>query len=311
MSRLLNKIHTQNYPKSFGQKILDQFANYLMVERSVSKQSATYYTTDVRQFLQFLQSGISLDKIKESDIQSYIGVLHELKLTTASIARKITSLKMFFRFLVSEEKISSDPSEYIELPKVKKRLPQILTINEINQLIASTESSNDPKDLRARAIFEVLYASGIRASELLSLRIDDISFTDGFIRVLGKGDKERLVPIGKPAIKVLRHYLNFGRKYFLKSKTSPYVFLNIRGKQLSRMGLHKILKAYLKKAKITKPITPHIFRHTFATHLLEGGANLRAVQEMLGHSNIATTQIYTHIDREYLKEVYKTFHPRS
>ncbi|MEO0091681.1 MAG: site-specific tyrosine recombinase XerD [candidate division WOR-3 bacterium] len=293
------------------QEILDQFANYLMVERSISKQSATYYTTDVRQFLQFLRQSISIDKIKESDIQNYIAVLHELRLTSASIARKITSLKMFFRFLVSEGKINSDPSEYIELPKIKRKLPSILTIEEINQLLTSTESSNDPNDLRARAIFETLYASGLRASELLSLCIDDISFTDGFIRVLGKGDKERLVPLGKPAIKAIKNYLNFGRKHFLKQRTSPYLFLNIRGQKLSRMGLHKILKQYLKKAKINKPITPHIFRHTFATHLLEGGANLRAVQEMLGHANISTTQIYTHIDREYLKEVYKTFHPRS
>lgn len=293
------------------QEILDQFANYLMVERSISKQSATYYTTDVRQFLQFLPQPLNIEKIKESDIQNYIAVLHELRLTSASIARKITSLKMFFRFLVSEGKINSDPSEYIELPKIKRKLPSILTIEEINQLLASTESSNDPNDLRARAIFEVLYASGVRASELLSLRIDDISFTDGFIRVLGKGDKERLVPLGKPAIKAIKNYLNFARKHFLKQKTSPYLFLNIRGEKLSRMGLHKILKQYLKKAKINKPITPHIFRHTFATHLLEGGANLRAVQEMLGHANISTTQIYTHIDREYLKEVYKTFHPRS
>ncbi|MCX7785531.1 MAG: site-specific tyrosine recombinase XerD [candidate division WOR-3 bacterium] len=294
-----------------GQEILDQFANYLMVERSVSKQSSTYYTTDVRQFLQFLSPQLSIGKITESDIQNYLAVLYELRLTPASIARKITSIKMFFRFLVSEGKITTDPSEYIELPKIKRRLPQVLTIEEINQLLACTELSNDPNDLRARAIFETLYASGLRASELLSLRIDDISFTDSFIRVLGKGDKERLVPLGKPAIKALKNYLNFGRKHFLKDKISPYVFLNVRGKKLSRMGLHKILKQYLKKAKIHKPVTPHIFRHTFATHLLEGGANLRAVQEMLGHANIATTQIYTHIDREYLKEVYKTFHPRS
>jgi integrase/recombinase XerD len=196
------------------------------------------------------------------------------------------------------------------MPKVKKTLPSVLSFEEISKLIACAKKA-DPKDMRAKAMFEILYASGLRASELLSLQIDDVSFTDGFIRVLGKGDKERIVPIGKPALQALRNYYNHGRNKFLKDRMSAYLFINAHGKKLSRMGLHKILKEYVKKAKINKHVTPHVFRHSFATHLLEGGANLRAVQEMLGHANIATTQIYTHIDREYLKEVYKTFHPRS
>jgi integrase/recombinase XerD len=217
---------------------------------------------------------------------------------------------MFFQFLVSEELIKSDPAENIETPKVKKKLPTVLSFQEISKLISNTKGA-EPKDLRARAIIEILYASGLRASELLSLQIDDISFTDSFIRVLGKGDKERIVPIGKPALSALRNYYNLGRSKMLKDRMSAYLFINTHGKKLSRMGLHKILKEYVKKAKIIKHVTPHVFRHSFATHLLEGGANLRAVQEMLGHANIVTTQIYTHIDREYLKEVYKTFHPRS
>ncbi len=292
------------------QKILDQFTNYLMVERSVSKSSATYYATDVRQFLSSLQQSITIKNIKESDIENYLRQLHSMKLASASIARKITSLKMFFQFLISEGTIKSDPTENIEMPKVTKKLPSVLSIQDVAKIINSA-NTQDPKDMRAKAIFEILYASGLRASELLSLQIDDISFTDGFIRVLGKGDKERIVPIGKPALDALRKYYNFGRRQLVKNKASPYLFVNVNGKKLSRMGLHKILQEYVKKAKINKKVTPHLFRHSFATHLLEGGANLRAVQEMLGHANIATTQIYTHIDREYLKEVYKTFHPRS
>lgn len=289
---------------------LDQFSNYLLVERSLAKVSTSYYMTDVRQFLSSLPQSMPINQITEAELQKYISQLHSLKLTSASIARKITSLKMFFQFLVSEQKITNDPTENIETPKVKKKLPSVMTVQEIAKIISSANTT-DAKDLRAKAIFEVLYASGLRASELLSLQLDDISFEDGFIRILGKGDKERIVPIGKPALQALRKYYNFGRREFTKDKVSPYLFLNVRGKKLSRMGLHKILKEYVKKAKITKEVTPHVFRHSFATHLLEGGANLRAVQEMLGHSNIATTQIYTHIDREYLKEVYKTFHPRS
>jgi integrase/recombinase XerD len=292
------------------QKYLDQFTNYLMAERSLAKQSSECYTNDTRQFLLSLSSSTAIKIITESDILQYIAQLHSLKLASASIARKITSIKMFFRFLVAEEIIKHDPSENIEMPKVKKSLPTVLSFEEISKIIESAKIS-DPKNLRARAIFEVLYASGLRASELLSLQFDDVSFVDGFLRVLGKGDKERIVPIGKPALQALKNYLNQSRNEFLKNKSSPCIFVNAHGRKLSRMGLHKILKEYVKKAKLSKTITPHVFRHSFATHLLEGGANLRAVQEMLGHANIATTQIYTHIDREYLKEVYKTFHPRS
>jgi integrase/recombinase XerD len=289
---------------------LNQFLNYLLAERSISKLSAEFYNNDTIQFLSTLAASTSIKNIQESDLVQYIAQLHSLRLASASISRKITSIKMFFRFLVAENIIRNDPSENIEMPKVSKKLPSVLSVQEIAQII-NQANTRDAKDMRAKAIFEMLYASGLRASELLSLQIDDVSFNDGFIRVLGKGDKERIVPVGKPALTALRNYYNHGRRELVKDKISPYFFVNTHGKKLSRMGLHKILKQYVKKAKITKRVTPHIFRHSFATHLLEGGANLRAVQEMLGHANIATTQIYTHIDREYLKEVYKTFHPRS
>lgn len=291
-------------------EIIEQFINYLITERSLAQTSTSSYATDVRQFLSSVKNDTKINDIEEKDITDYISSLRSLKLSNASISRKITALKMFFRFLLDEQLINHDPTENIETPKKVQKLPSVLSVAEINKLISITQSP-DPKDQRARAIFELLYASGIRASELLSLKIDDIHFDEGFIQVIGKGNKERLVPVGKPALQAIRNYYNFARRQFIKDKICPYLFVNAHGKKLSRMGLHKILQQYVKKAKINKRITPHIFRHTFATHLLEGGANLRAVQEMLGHASIVTTQIYTHLDRTYLKEIYKTFHPRS
>jgi integrase/recombinase XerD len=295
---------------------LDRFGNYLMVERSLTKMSTSFYIADVRQFFSLFTKGneVKIDKLSSKDIRNYISALNSLRLASASIARKISSLKMFFRFLVSEGIINNDPTEDIALPKVKKKLPSVLTVNEIVDIINSTQSKDQGrsvKDYRAWAMFETLYATGVRISELLSLRLSDISLSEGFIRVFGKGSKERIVPLGKLAIKAIKDYLQLARNKLLKGKASEYLFLNYRGQRMSRMGFWKILREYLKRVKITKRVTPHTFRHSFATHLLEGGANLRAVQEMLGHSNIVTTQIYTHIDRRYLKEVYKTFHPRG
>jgi integrase/recombinase XerD len=295
---------------------LDRFGNYLMVERSLTNLSSSFYIADVRQFFSIFAKGeeVKIDKLNSEDIRHYISTLNSLGLTSSSIARKISSLKMFFRFLVSENIIRCDPSEDISLPKVKKKLPSVLTVNEIGQIINATSSQNQGrsvKDYRAWAMFETLYATGVRISELLSLRLSDISLSEGFVRVFGKGSKERIVPLGKLAIKAIKDYLQLARNKLLKGKASEYLFLNYRGQRMSRMGFWKILREYLKRVKITKRVTPHTFRHSFATHLLEGGANLRAVQEMLGHSNIVTTQIYTHIDRRYLKEVYKTFHPRG
>jgi len=278
--------------------------------------STSFYIADVRQFFSLFTKGneVKIDKLSSKDIRNYISALNSLRLASASIARKISSLKMFFRFLVSEGIINNDPTEDIALPKVKKKLPSVLTVNEIVDIINSTQSKDQGrsvKDYRAWAMFETLYATGVRISELLSLRLSDISLSEGFIRVFGKGSKERIVPLGKLAIKAIKDYLQLARNKLLKGKASEYLFLNYRGQRMSRMGFWKILREYLKRVKITKRVTPHTFRHSFATHLLEGGANLRAVQEMLGHSNIVTTQIYTHIDRRYLKEVYKTFHPRG
>jgi integrase/recombinase XerD len=296
--------------------LLDRFSNYLLIERSLTKLSASFYIADVRQFFSVLGKGddIKINNKSSDDIRHYIVTLNSLGLASSSVSRKVSSLKLFFRFLVSEGIISSDPSEDIALPKVKKKLPVVLTINEIVQIINSTQTENQGrtiKDYRTWAMLETLYATGVRISELLSMRMSDISLSEGFIRVFGKGSKERIVPLGKLAIKAIKEYLQLARNKILKGRASEYLFLNNRGQKMTRMGFWKILQEYLKKAKITKRVTPHTFRHSFATHLLEGGANLRAVQEMLGHSNIVTTQIYTHIDRKYLKEVYRTFHPRG
>ncbi|MEO0072723.1 MAG: site-specific tyrosine recombinase XerD [candidate division WOR-3 bacterium] len=291
-------------------KIVKSFINYLITERSLARSTVDCYSTDVKQFLSAVTTKKILYNITENDISNYISFLRQLPLTQTSIARKLTSIKMFFNYLITEKLIAHNPTEHIETPKISQKLPTVLSYEEIIKIIESA-NNNTPKDLRARAIFEVLYGTGLRASELLSLELDNISFTDGFVRIVGKGNKERIVPIGKPALEAISTYCRVARPFFVKKHNSPYLFVNARGQKLSRMGLHKILKEYLKKAKITKKVTPHSFRHSFATHLLEGGANLRAVQEMLGHANIATTQIYTQIDRTFLRETYKMFHPRS
>lgn len=288
---------------------LGSFGNFLMAERGLTKTSADFYLTDVRQFLATANKE-SLSAIEMKDIKDYIKKMYFLNLSAASVARKIISLRNFFRFLLKESLIKNDPTENIELPKAKRKLPVVLTVEEIERIIKACEEEGGYEGLRAKTMIELLYGCGLRAEELLSLKVNNLFLEDGYITVFGKRKKERAVPIGQPAIQALRDYWNLSRPKYIK-KPTDYLFLNTRGKRLSRMGLWKILNYFIKKAKITKPVSPHTFRHTFATHLLEGGANLRAVQEMLGHSSITTTQIYTKIEREYLKEVYKTFHPRS
>ncbi|MEO0099070.1 MAG: site-specific tyrosine recombinase XerD [candidate division WOR-3 bacterium] len=288
---------------------LGSFANFLIAERGLTKTSADFYLTDVRQFLSTTERE-SLAEIGSKDIRDYVKKMYSLNLSAASVARKIISLRQFFRFLLKESLIKNDPTEDIELPKTKRKLPVVLTVEEIERIIKVCEEEGSYEGLRAKAMIEILYGCGLRAEELLSLKVNNLFLDDGYITVFGKRKKERAVPIGQPAIQAIRDYWNLSRPKYLK-KPTEYLFLNTRGKRLSRMGLWKILNYFIRKAKITKPVSPHTFRHTFATHLLEGGANLRAVQEMLGHSSITTTQIYTKIEREYLKEVYKTFHPRS
>jgi integrase/recombinase XerD len=299
--------------------LIDRFANYLIVERSLSKTSTSFYTADVRQFFgTFGKSKVNPCRMSVNDLRHYVGVMDEIGLATSSIARKLTSVKMFFRFLLLEKLIDSDPAELIELPKRVQPLPQVLSVQEVLAIITAADPAKAenpdqvPLVIRDRAMLEMLYAAGLRISELLSLKVTDLSMRNGFVRVFGKGSKERLVPVGQPAIEAVRRYLDVARPRLLKKgRTSENLFLSVRGTRMSRMGFWKILQDYIKPAHIQKEVTPHTFRHSFATHLLEGGADLRAVQEMLGHASIATTQVYTHVDRSYLREVYKTFHPRS
>jgi integrase/recombinase XerD len=308
----------QNKPDEIS-SLVDRFANYLIVERSLSKTSTGFYTADVRQFFgTFGKNKANPRRMTVTDLRHYVGVMDEMELATSSIARKLTSVKMFFRFLLLEKLIDSDPAELIELPKRVQPLPQVLSVEEILSIINAADPAKAegpdqvPLKVRDRAMLEMLYAAGLRISELLSLKVTDISMRNGFVRVFGKGSKERLVPVGLPAIEAVQRYLDEARPRLLKKgRTSETLFLNVRGTLMSRMGFWKILQDYIKAAHVQKEVTPHTFRHSFATHLLEGGADLRAVQEMLGHASIATTQIYTHVDRSYLREVYKTFHPRG
>jgi len=290
-------------------KYIDRFILYLKTERTASENTTDAYKRDVSQFLLFIAR--SPESVMESDIENYISSMSKSGLSPASITRKISSLRVFFHFLQAEGIVKDDPTETVDAPKTERKLPDILEPFEIEKIIKTVDLST-PFGLRDRACLELLYGCGLRISELLSLRLEDVFLDEMFVRVLGKGKKERLIPLGEKARRALMDYLKNGRVYFFKkNKKTPLIFLSKSGKKLSRMGFWKRLKSYLQIAGIGKRVTPHTFRHSFATHLLEGGADLRAVQIMLGHSDISTTQIYTHIDREYLKETLKSFHPRG
>lgn len=285
--------------------LLSAYASFLFIERGVSDQTREAYLRDIRQFLDWF--GKEPGDTDEKDLHDYVKAMSGLSPHT--IARRISSLRSFFRFLVSQELIEHDPSIDLETPKLPKRLPVVLSIPEVERIIKQA-SGGGPLALRDRAILEVLYGCGLRISELVGLKIGDLSLKECFLRVIGKGDKERLIPVGKKASSAVDHWLRNGRSAVARG-ANPYLFLNHRGRKLSRMGAWKIIRKYVVSSGIKKRVTPHTFRHTFATHLLEGGANLRAVQEMLGHVDIATTQIYLHIDRETLREVHRLYHPRG
>ncbi len=290
--------------------LIKDFYYYLLLERKLSKTSSEFYLKDTQEFLDWIKK--DLNEIFEEDIKRFISHLRAKKRNPSTVARKLSSLRSFFYFLNKEEIVPQNPLEDIETPKIKRKLPQVLTIGEVEKLLNTIETKKDNESIRAKAMFELLYATGMRVSEVLNLKINDLNLEEGFVRVIGKRNKERIVPIGEPAILAIKEYLNFVRPSFLNKKdiSNPYLFLNQKGGKLTRMGFWKILKRYVKLAGIEKKITPHTFRHTFATHLLEGGANLRIVQELLGHSNISTTQIYTKLNKEYLKQIYNIFHPR-
>ncbi len=289
------------------------YLSYLRLERGLSDNSLDAYRRDLDKFTLFLNSTQrTFHTAKTIDLQQFIKALSEAGLERSSIARIISAIRGFYRFLLVERILDFDPTESLELKTPRRQPPEVLSVNEIEHILSKPDISSK-KGIRDKAILEFLYATGARVSEVTNLTASQLFLNDGLVRLFGKGKKERIVPIGKTAIKVLDQYLGKVRPLFLKSSTmTDTIFLNQeRGTGLSRMAVWNIIQEYTTAAKIEKHITPHTFRHSFATHLLEGGADLRIVQELLGHADISTTEIYTHIDRSYLIEVHRRFHPRG
>ena len=288
------------------------FKAYLQLERSLSDNSVEAYLRDIEKLTQYLQQTNTLktpSEIKLNDLQHFVKWVGELGMSATSQARIISGIKTFYKYCMIEHISNTDPTTLLEAPKIKKTLPDTLSFEEIENMIEQIDLSK-PEGGRNKAILETLYSCGLRVSELVNLKISQLYFDVGFIRVIGKGDKERLVPIGSSAIKYIKIYLKNIRVHIaVKPGNEDIVFLNRRGAKLTRVMVFLITKDLAQKAGIRKSISPHTFRHSFATHLVEGGADLRAVQEMLGHESITTTQIYTHLDREFLRKTLEEFHP--
>ncbi len=293
---------------------IEQFKHFLQLERSMSIHSVSAYLSDVNKLAQYLDADNqerSPLKVSNSELQAFLEYLGGMGIASGSQARIISGIKAFYRFLLFEDLIEQDPTTLLESPKLGRKLPDTLSVVEIDLLLNSIDHSTS-EGTRNRAIIETLYSSGLRVSELLSLKLSNIHADIGFLQVLGKGNKQRLVPIGSSALKYLDIYITQVRRHIsIKQGHEQAVFLNRRGTTLSRISVFNIVKLLVSCAGINKTVSPHTFRHSFATHLLEGGADLRAVQQMLGHESITTTEIYTHLDRDYLRQVITEFHPRS
>ena len=296
------------------QSYIKHFKNYLRLERSFSDNSIQAYVRDVEKLAEYLEMAdinVTPKSLLEEHVLGFLKYVTELGLAAHSQARILSGIKAFFKYLILENEITEDPTELIGAPRLPRKLPDVLSYEEIEEILTNIDHST-PEGTRNRAIIEVLYSSGLRVSELINLQLTNCYFDIGFIRVLGKGNKVRLVPIGKEAIKYIEIYLEHVRNKIAVHKDSEdIVFLNRRGKQLTRVMIFLIIKDATENAGIGKNVSPHTFRHSFATHLIEGGASLRAVQEMLGHESITTTEIYTHLDRDYLRQIITEFHPRG
>ncbi len=288
-----------------------EFANHLRFEHGLAENTVQAYTHHLHCFREFLhRCGISHPaKATMRQVEEFLEELAERGLSVASRAQYVAALRAFYRFLAFEEQLESDPTELLVLPRRRRPLPEVLSIAEVERLLQQPDEST-PRGLRDRAILEMLYSCGLRVSELCNLRLSDLLTTEELVRVRGKGGRERLVPIGKVALEWVERYRSQARP-LLQRRPTDILFLNVRGGRLSRMAIWKLIQWAAQRARIQRAIHPHTLRHSFATHLLEGGADLRAVQEMLGHANISTTQIYVHVDRLYLQEVHRTFHPRA
>jgi integrase/recombinase XerD len=293
---------------------IQQFQGYLRLEKSLSPNSVEAYVRDVAKLQQFLGMArlhVGPTQVTTPVLRDFLATLQGLGLGASSQARTLSGLKAFFSFLIMEDLLKLDPTDTLEAPKTGRHLPDTLSYPEVEQLLAAIDLSTD-EGLRARALLEVMYSSGLRVSELCDLRLSNMYAEQGFVKVVGKGNKERLVPIGREALKHLNFYLSGVRGHLdIKSGAEDLAFLSQRGRPLSRITVFTTLKKLAEQAGLRKTISPHTLRHSFATHLIEGGADLRAVQEMLGHASITTTEIYTHLDRDYLRQVITEFHPRS
>ena len=295
--------------------VFERFKAYLLLERGVSNHTYINYKQDLNKYFSFLENcypHLKPEDAKLQELTEFIGTLTDLRQSSASQARITSALKTFYAWLLLEDKIKSNPTDLIESPKIYRKIPQVISFTDIEKLFQQIDLS-EPTGTRNRAILETLYASGLRVSELCDARISNYFPNEGFLRVIGKGDKERIVPIGEDAISYIQDYLSTWRNHLPKISASEtdILFLNRRGKRLTRIFIYQIVKDLAEKAGLSLLISPHTFRHSFATHLLEGGADLRAIQEMLGHESILTTEIYTHLDNSYLRETLNLFHPRN
>ena len=294
------------------EKSIIEFKSYLKIERSLSDNTIDSYLRDVRKLSGFShEKNLNELQITKTEVKEFIAVINKEGISARSQSRIISGIKAFYKYLILEDYLKVNPTELIESPKIGMKLPDTLSVIEIDSLISAIDLSH-PQGERNRAILEVLYSCGLRVSELTNLKLSNIRFKEGYVKVVGKGNKERFAPIGGVAIKFLKIYLKEIRTHQdIKKGSEDIVFLNRRGKQLTRVMIFTIIKDLATKIGMKKKISPHTFRHSFATHLIEGGADLRAIQEMLGHESITTTEIYTHLDREYLREAIIQFHPRS
>lgn len=292
-------------------QLLTMFIDFLAIERGLAKNTLSAYRSDLKEFFDFIkEKNIQIEELKKEEILAYIVNLKQKKRANSTISRQLAAIKAFFKFLQQEGIVIINPTSDLEGPKKQKRLPQVLSIDEIEKILEKPKNNN-PLGTRDKAMLETLYGAGMRVSELINLDVNSINTDLGYVRCVGKGSKERIIPLGNQAILSLNAYLKGARNKLLKNPKEYALFLNQHGRRLTRQGFWKILKNYAQQAGIKKEITPHVLRHSFATHLLENGADLRSVQEMLGHVDVTTTQIYTHLNTNNIINIYKKSHPRA
>lgn len=293
-------------------ELLDAYLDHLRVEKGLARNTLEAYSRDLAEFIHWVDETLekSVHDLRDEDLRFYFLAKGQAGMSARSVRRKTSSLRGLFRYLQKEGYMVEDPTELIEVPRLGTPLPKDLTIDEVDRLLAQPDPA-EPLGIRNQAMLELLYATGLRVSELLGLRLQDLNLEVGYVVAYGKGKKERLVPVGEMALEKLKEYLSAVRPALDKTAKARHVFLNRSGKGLTRQGFWKLLNRYALQAGITSPVTPHVLRHSFATHLLERGADLRSVQLMLGHASISTTQIYTHLNREKLKQIYQRHHPRA